>query len=130
VTVSETSNAFWLGFTTQSGSQRNMMLILDYIERYTNGESVTFFDLGANDEAQTIIKGLVETFGGHYLANDCDDECEWEYIPSNGENIELTEQDILERKLYDKLSDSNLTYNEKNNMIKFIASNLDWVKSL
>lgn len=130
VIVDSRSYTTLIVFTTRNDEKHALYSHTDAQEQYTNGEKVTLFSVSHHGEAENIVKTLVSAFGGHYLANDCDDDCEWEYIPSNGKGFDLTEQDILEKKLYDKLTESNLTYNEKNNMIKFIISNLDWVKTL
>lgn len=84
----------------------------DYKE-INGGEECIGVLLGHDNEAQEIVKKIVEHFGGYYIANDCADEDEDDYAVYYKENpkyFTTNKQNSLETKLWDILS-NDFTYN-------------------
>ena len=53
----------------------------------------------------------------------------WEYVEPS-DKVNLTDDEILEDKLYGKLLTSDLNFEEKQHVITYIKDNLEFIKSL
>lgn len=76
--------------------------------------------MGADEEGKQIIKSVVQNFGGYFLENDTNDD--WQYIPAENKDHELTEKENVFYKLMEILPDD---LEDKNKVARYIADNSD-----
>lgn len=104
--------------------------ILSVFEHYIDDatkEVGTHLSMGMYGCSIEIMRGILEGFGGYIRENDCTDE--WAYV-SPSDRVHLSDEELLEDKLYKKLETSELDFEEKQNVISFIKENLEFIKSL
>lgn len=104
--------------------------ILSVFENYVDDETKevgTHLSMGMYGSSIQIMRGILEGFGGYIRENDLKDK--WEYVVPSDKVI-LTEDEILEDRLYEKLEKSDLNFEEKHRVISFIKDNLEFIKSL
>ena len=104
--------------------------IISVFENYMDDETQetgTHLSMGMYGSSIQIIRGILEGFGGYIRENDLHNE--WEYVAPS-EKVHLTDDEVLEDKLYEKLKQSDLNFVDKQNIINYIKENLDYIKSL
>lgn len=104
--------------------------ILSVFENYNDDETndlCTHLSLGMYGSSIEIMRGILECFGGYIRENDCEND--WEFV-SHSDKITLTNEEILEDKLYGNLKNSDLNFEEMNHVISYIKDNLEFIKSL
>lgn len=103
---------------------------LSIFENYPDDETKeigTHLSLGMWGSSVELMRGILESFGGHIKENDCKDE--WEYV-SPRSKIHLTDEEILEDKLYERLKESNFDFKRKQQIVEYVKDNLEFIKSL
>ena len=104
--------------------------ILSVFENYMDDETNevgTHLSMGMYGSSIQIMRGILEGFGGYIRENDLTNK--WEYVEPS-DKVNLTDDEILEDKLYGKLLTSDLNFEEKQHVITYIKDNLEFIKSL
>lgn len=105
---------------------RDISVFENYVDDDT-GELETHLSFNKWGSSVEIMRGIIEMFGGYIKEDDCVDE--WEYVSPNSK-INLTEEEILEDNLYIKLNDTDMNFVDKQNIVKYVKENLEWIKTL
>lgn len=105
---------------------RELSVFENYKDDYDGkiGTHLSFRKWGSSIE---IMRSILEMFGGDIQENDCEDE--WEYV-SPSDKMNLTEEELLEDKLFSRLSNEDTSYVVKRQIVNYIKRNLDFIKSL
>lgn len=126
-TLRDTSIENYYNLLFDFNDEKRMLSVFEnYVDDETR-EIGTHLIMGMWGSSIKLMRGILETFGGHIIENDSEDE--WQYVSPNNK-INLTDDEILEDKLYRKLEGSNMNFVEKKRVIDYIKNNLDFFKTL
>jgi hypothetical protein len=117
-------------FYQLSFQYKNETRLLSVFENYIDDDTqelVTSMNIGMWGSSVKLMMGILESFGGYIKENDCEDE--WKYV-SPLDKTHMTNEEVLEDKLYEKLKDSEISFVIKQQIIIYVKSNLDFIKTL